>query len=437
MFAYHFSLALKSFRRNIGLTALMVLAIALGIGASMTTLTVFHVLSGDPLPDKSDTLFYTVLDPQEMEGYVAGIEPPDQMTRLDAEALVHAERADHQAIMAGGRLTVQPLGQGLLPFSVDARYTSPDFFPMFNTPFLFGGPWSAASENSREQVVVLGKTLNDTLFKGQNSVGKTVRLSGRDFVVSGVLAYWRPAPKFYDLYVGKKGFGESEQVFIPFSTAAELGLEPGGLVNCFGMKPQGMSDYAVGAPCVWVQLWVELDTPKKVKDYGDFLDNYSNQQRNEGRFSRPNNWRMRSLTEYLDYNKLVPSDVRLQMWLAFAFLGICLLNTVGLLLVKFLRRATEIGTRRALGASGRQIFTQHLVESATIGLLGGALGLSFALFGLWAVRTQPFDYAPLVRLDFTMLVINFLLAVLSSLLAGLLPAWRACLIAPAIQLKSD
>jgi hypothetical protein len=54
MFGYYFRLALRSFLRNKVLTALMVLAIALGIGASMTTLTVFHVLSGDPIPSKSE-----------------------------------------------------------------------------------------------------------------------------------------------------------------------------------------------------------------------------------------------------------------------------------------------------------------------------------------------------------------------------------------------
>ena len=49
MFAYYARLAVRSFRRNKVLTALMVVAIALGIGASMTTLTVFHVLSGNPI----------------------------------------------------------------------------------------------------------------------------------------------------------------------------------------------------------------------------------------------------------------------------------------------------------------------------------------------------------------------------------------------------
>ena len=58
MFGYYFNLALRSFRRDKALTALMVLAIALGIGASMTTLTVFYVLSGDPVPTRSDQLYY-------------------------------------------------------------------------------------------------------------------------------------------------------------------------------------------------------------------------------------------------------------------------------------------------------------------------------------------------------------------------------------------
>ena len=80
MFGSYLNLALRSFERNKALTVLMVLAIALGIGASMTTLTVFHVLSGDPLPQKSEQLFYVQLDPETMQGYRPGEEfrpPPD------------------------------------------------------------------------------------------------------------------------------------------------------------------------------------------------------------------------------------------------------------------------------------------------------------------------------------------------------------------------
>jgi putative ABC transport system permease protein len=116
---------------------------------------------------------------------------------------------------------------------------------------------------------------------------------------------------------------------------------------------------------------------------------------------------------------------------------VCLLNTVGLLLAKFLRRSSEIGVRRALGASRRAIFAQCLVEAGTVGLAGGLLGLGLAMLGLWAVRQQPASYAELARLDPAMLLTTFLLAIVASLLAGLLPAWRACEVPPAIQLKSQ
>ncbi|HXD36188.1 MAG TPA: ABC transporter permease, partial [Rhodanobacter sp.] len=83
MFGYYLDLALRSLKRNRALTALMVLAIALGIGASMTTLTVLHVLSGDPLPGLSQALYYPQIDPRDNSGQLPGVEPPEQVTLID------------------------------------------------------------------------------------------------------------------------------------------------------------------------------------------------------------------------------------------------------------------------------------------------------------------------------------------------------------------
>ena len=79
---------------------------------------------------------------------------------------------------------------------------------------------------------------------------------------------------------------------------------------------------------------------------------------------------------------------------------------------------------------------QFGVESAVIGLAGGTLGLGLAELGLWSVRLRPDGYAQLARMDLPMLLGTFALAVAASVLAGLLPAWRACRIAPALQLKA-
>lgn len=432
-FFYYLDLARRSFGRQRVLTALMVVAIALGIGTSMTTLTVLYLLSGDPLPGKSDRIYNVQLDASDMNEYRPGEEPHLQLTRHDAEALLRTQRAERQALMTGGSGAIEPARAGLEPFYVDTRYTSTDFFAMFDVPFARGGPWSASDDAARARVAVISKELAEKLFDGGDAVGRTIRLDQHELAVVGVLQYWRPTPHFYDLFTGD--YDQAEQVFLPFSTSRELELGRSGSIDCWGDGAPNAT--SLEATCTWIQFWVQLDSRERAAAYSDFLVSYSEEQRRAGRFVRPPNVRLRNVMEWLDFRRVVPSDVRLQTWLAFAFLAVCLLNTVGLLLAKFMRRSRETGVRRALGASRRAIFIQFLIEAGSLGLIGGVLGLGLAWLGLWAVREQPLDYAPLAELDLPMLATTFALATVSSLLAGLLPAWRAGLVAPALQLKSQ
>jgi putative ABC transport system permease protein len=431
MFTYYLDLARRSLRRNVALTALMIVAIAFGVGASMTTLTVLHVLSVDPIPAKSHDLYYVQLDPRKAKNEKPGEEPPDQVTRSDAEALVRAAKADRQAMMTGGNAAIEPQKAGLTPFFADARWTSAEFFAMFGVPFVAGGPWTAEDDAHGARVVVIARELAEKLFGAVDVVGKTIRIEGNELRIAGVIDSWRPTPHFYDLHTDV--YGKGEQLFAPFSTSRELKLARSGSMDCFDEAPDPQ---AVGAPCVWIQLWVELDGSARAAAYREFLTHYSEDQKRAGRFERQPNVRLRNVVEWLDEKEVVPRDARLQTWIALGFLLVCLINTVGLLLTKFLRRSVEIGIRRALGASKRSIFIQLLVEAGTIGLAGGVLGLGLAWLGLWAVRHQPTEYAGLAQLDLSMLAATFALAVVTSLLAGLLPAWRGCQVTPAIQLKS-
>jgi putative ABC transport system permease protein len=320
------------------------------------------------------------------------------------------------------------------PFYEAARYTTADFFPMFGVPFEYGHAWSASDDEAHARVVVISAALNDKLFGGKDSTGRTLRLSGAALRVVGVLGDWRPNPQFYDLT--RKSYDQNEGVYVPLSTSQDVGMHHDGSVDCWGKGGTGINpDHA--SRCAWLQFWVQLDTPAEAAAYKRFLINYSAQQKALGRFQRPPNVQLRNVMQWLDFNQVVPDDVRLQVWLAFGFLLVCLVNTVGLMLAKFMRRASELGVRRALGASKRALFAQLLVESGVVGLAGGTGGLLLALLGLWLVRRQPADYAALARLDPAMLLTTFLLALGTSLLAGLLPAWRACQIAPALQLKMN
>lgn len=431
MIAYYLGLARRSLGRNRALTALMIVAIAFGVGASMTMLTVLHVLGADPIPHKSGDLYYVQLDPRKARGLEAGGEPIRQSTLRDAQALLRAAKAKHQVMMTGGNAAISPPREDIPPFFADSRWTSSDFFVMFDVPFVAGAPWSADDDQRSARVAVIARELAEKLFGTTDVVGRAVRVEGTDLRIVGVTDTWRPTPHYYDLNTDP--YGKGELLFVPFTTSRELKLGRSGEMNCWDESPDPL---AVGAPCEWVQFWVELDSSSDAAAYKDFLVHYSEEEKRAGRYERDPNVRLRDVMDWLRFQEVVPKDVRLQLWIALGFLVVCLVNTVGLLLTKFMRRSTEIGVRRALGASKRAIFAQLLVEAGSIGVVGGVLGLALAWLGLWAVRQQPASYAELAHLDMSMLATTFGLAVAASLLAGLLPAWRGCQITPAIQLKS-
>lgn len=439
MFAYYLRLALVSMRRNPVLTGLMVLAVAVGIGASMTTFTVLYLLSGDPLPGRSAHIYYPQVDPTIGPDY-KHLRPLDRMDYHSAVDLWAAHKADRQALIVDSEVKVRAPGVARPPLMQTMQSTTSDFFPMFDVPFQYGSGWSAADDASHAPVAVISADLNDTLFGGANSVGRSLTLRDRDVRIVGVLKPWRPSPLFYDVAGGRYSGGDTadfytkpEGVFTPFTSGLEINAGSFQQFTCWHApaKPGYLED----SPCVWVSLWVELDSPQKVADYRQFLDNYAAQQKSTGRFAASET-EMRDLMGWLDFNGVVPSDVRLQNWLALAFLAICLSNTVCLLLAKFLRRGGEIGLRRALGASQSAIFAQCMVESGLIGLVGGIGGWLLTLFGLWAIRQQQIAYADLAHLDLFMFSMTLAMAVVVSLLAGLLPALRASRISPALQIKT-
>ncbi|TAN06248.1 MAG: FtsX-like permease family protein [Rhodanobacteraceae bacterium] len=441
MFAYYLELALRSLKRNKLLTVLMVLAIAIGIGASMTTLTVMHLLSGDPLPGKSAHIYYPQVDPTPNNSNWQHKYPLPMMDYRSAVDLWSAHRADRQALVVQSPVKVSAPEVNRPPLMLTMLSTTSDFFPMFDVPFEYGAAWTPADGKDRAHVAVISSDLNDKLFGGKDSVGKSLRIRNSDVRIVGVLAPWRPHPLFYDAEGSITGnmsstgyYGKPEDVFMPFFSSMEVNDGNFFQYTCWGGGPT-VPGHLENAPCVWVALWVQLDSATKVADYRAFLTNYAQQQKVLGRFTHTET-RMLDLMQWLDYEQVIPSNVKLQTWLAFAFLAICLFNMVGLLLAKFLRRSGEIGVRRALGASRRSVFAQCLTEAGLIGLIGGIGGWLLTLVGLWLVRRQQTPYSDLVHMDVSMFVVTFVLAVGVSLIAGALPALRASRVAPALQLKT-
>jgi putative ABC transport system permease protein len=441
MLGYYVDLAIRSLKRSPGLTLLMILAVAFGVAASMTSYSVFRAVSGDPIPWKSSQLYVPQIDiwgPKGRLDQTNNNDPPDAMDYTDAVALMRDHRARYQSAMYRVSPSIVPPDPTMHPINVGGHAVYSEFFPMFDVPFKYGSGWSAESDGQRAAVVVISSKLNQKLFGGTNSVGKTLDIDGKDYRVVGVLNNWDPKPVFYDV-VNTGGFtSEQEDVFLPFQRAIDVAMPNDGNTNCSEI-PKGSGFVGLQqSSCVWIAYMAELDDKAAAAAYKGYLDGYFRDQKAAGRFDWPLNNRLRSLPEWLDVEHVVPSDTKISLVVALGLLVVCLVNTAGLLLAKFLRRSSEIGVRRALGAPRLAIYTQFLIEAGTVGLSGGLLGLLLTWVGVWGVSwVLPKEISTLAHIDASLLVLTLLVAVITTMLAGLYPTFRASRVQPALQLKSN
>ena len=200
-----------------------------------------------------------------------------------------------------------------------------------------------------------------------------------------------------------------------------------------------------------MQYWIEVRNLADRDRYQAFVDNYANEQRQHGRFPRKNNNRVVNVPTWLAMWDVVGDDSRTQLALGFIFLAVCILNTLGLMLAKFLTAAPISGLRRALGARRADIIRQHILEVIVVGLLGGAVGMLLTLGGLGCLKVLMFSgrlahsnnpdrialIQSFVHMDIPVMLAAIGLSLLAGVLAGLYPAWRIGRLAPATFLKTQ
>lgn len=437
MLLYNLRLSWISLRRTPFLSALAVGAIGIGIAVAVACTTIYYLLAKDPLPGKSQNLHYVRLDswnPSRPFSDNFPERPPDQVTWRDAMALLESDIPAHKTATFRANLVVRPEAVEQRPFGQDARFCTRDFFPMFEVPFRYGGPWGPEADKNAEQVVVISAAANDRLFGGGDSVGKKLWLERRTFTVAGVLDTWRPPVRFFDPQGDAQG--PPEDIYMPISLTPQMEIQSAGNRTAWG--PVSGDSYAdfLQSEVIWMQFWAELATPEQKEKYQGFVDNYTDDQKKLGRFGRPrNNW-LQPMMAYLEEQEAVPPAARSVMVISLLFLLVVAINLIGLLLGKFLAKAPEVAVRRALGASRRAIFAQQITECLLIGVLGGVLGTVSAA-GFLVAMSRFLEESTSYQLDLSMIAAGFGLALLAGTIAGVYPAWRVCAEPPANHLKTN
>lgn len=435
---YYFDLALRSCRRSKALTALVVLLMGCGVATCMVTFAVFRVAAADPIPWKSGQLFVPQIDNFGPAHNWKG-EPPIMLSYTDAVALLHARQARRQVLIYGSKWTLLPDDAQRPPFPQEGDAVSSDFFAMFDARFRYGGGWSVHDDDQRAAVVVISSALNQKLFGGTDSVGREINLDAHVYRIVGVLDDWEPRPRYFDMASTFYSFSHPRQLYMPFTRAIDVQKATSGQFYCStNTVDPDLPDWSsvLHSECAWIGMWVELPTRAEVVHYRDWLRDYAAEQQRLGRFAWSPNVALSNVGQWLHLMKVVPKSSALSLIVSVSFLLICLVNVVGLMLARFMRRAPEIGVRRALGASRGAIYRQFLVEAAAIGLAGGLLGLLLTALGMAGIGKvfEP-ELARLARLDASLFLLTLLVAVIASLIAAIYPTWRAAQVQPAWQLK--
>ncbi|MCH1925538.1 ABC transporter permease [Shewanella sp. C32] len=451
MLTYYMQLAWLSVKRTPIISSLMIVTLAVGVAVSMTMVTLQHVMSANGLAEQNDRVYALQLNNgSKNQGDDGGLKNgmADLLSYRTARALLASHAAPHVVAMHRWAAAVSLADNSIKPTKEMVRVTSRDFFALFGVPFIYGKVWDKQADDEARYQVVIDRTMNQHLFNGENSVGRDVQLNGRPYQVVGVVEDFAPNPSVQDLTQG--AFAGNANIYLPFGLHRALQMLPNGNMRYSSSKdadtsastealtPEQQYERILQERFIWLQIWVELPDEQTKANFVTFLKSYFDEQYNNGFYERDFDYALSSPSEWLALNDVVSNDTRVMTLMALTFLLVCIINSIALLLAKLLRQSSEAGVRRALGASRSAIFSQNLIESGLIGLLGGVLGIGLSQLGLSFVRMLvSTEEARVVYSDGFTITLTVLLAIIASILAGCYPAWRISQTSLAQALKSQ
>ena len=371
-----------------GFTIISVLAVALGIGASTTMFSAINALLLRPLPLMQDqerlvavSEFFTKLPDQN-----AGVAFPDylewkkQVTTLDGIAAIQ----EATFIISGGDKPERYLGGQISAAAFSFLGVQPILGRQFRPE---------EDELNAAPVALIGYEVWQKHFAGDRSVvGKIIPINGKQVTVIGVMPKgWR--------------FPEICDIWMPLQMDVKDNPRGNFFLDCIGKVKKGVSIEQARAEMEAISARLAAQYPET----------------NSGCSVHVTRFREEMVRNFKTLTLLVMGAV------LFVHLIACA-NVANLLLARGATRGKEIGIRLALGASRRQIVRQLLAESIVLGMVGSALGLLFAVWGVDLMLTALPNEVPFwLRFDFDWRIFSFALGIgaLSSVLFGLLPALQA------------
>jgi len=396
---------LRVLARNKMRTFLTMLGITIGIGAVICTVAIGEggqAQIREQIANLGDNLVWVEAGGKNMHGVHTGNDATKTLSNADAFALpkeipflkaCSPNTDGHIQIVYGNR-----------NWATHFRGTAPNFLEIKNWPLAEGSNFTNADVRSLAQVLIIGKTVRDELFRpDEDPIGKTVRVGGLPFKVIGVLATKGLTPF---------GWDQDDTASMPYSTAQR--------------KVTG--EY-------WLDdIFCSATSAGSIGPADDLAERLL-RQRHHLRPGEPDDFNIRTPTQFLEAQEEASKTFTLMLaCVASVSLLVGGIGIMNIMLVSVTERTREIGVRMAVGATERDIHLQFLIEATIVSLLGGALGVFFGIFAsrllsstmAWSMQIPPWSIA--VAAGFALFV---------GLFFGYYPAQKAAQLDPIEALRFE
>jgi putative ABC transport system permease protein len=400
-------IALRALMVNKMRSSLTMLGIIIGVGAVIAMIAVGSGAKkriAEQIASMGSNLLIVLSGSSTSGGLRFGSGTVPTLTADDAKAIqTEIPAVKYVAPNLGG---VAQVVFGNQNWSTVINGTTPEVLEIREWPLSSGRPFTQQDIEGATKVCLLGKTVVDNLFGGVDPVGQIVRIKKVPFIVIGVLA-----PKGQSTY----GQDQDDTIIVPLTTAQK---------RLFGMQFPGMVR----------TIAVQAREPEVMKQVEDQINDLL-RQRHHLQANQDNDFTVRNLTEVMSTAEQSANVMSLLLG-AIASISLIVggIGIMNIMLVSVTERTREIGIRIAVGAKGRDILLQFLIESLVLSLIGGTLGIGIGIVGTLILST--FTQWPTL-FSMQAILLAFLFSGSVGVFFGFYPARKASLLNPIEALRYE
>ncbi len=400
-------IALRALMANKMRSALTMLGIIIGVGAVIAMIAVGSGAKArieEQIASMGSNLLMVMSGSSTSGGFRFGAGTVPTLTVDDAKAIqteIPAVKYVSPSISGVAQVVF-----GNQNWSTVINGTSPEMLDIRGWSLSSGRPFTKQENDGAAKVCVLGQTVVNNLFGGIDPVGQVIRIKKIPFLVVGILS-----PK------GQTTWGQDQDdiIFVPLTSAQK---------RLFGTTFPGMvRNIAVQA--------TGLERMKEVEiGINDLL-----RQRHHIQPNQENDFSVRNLTELMSSAEQSANVMSLLLG-AIASISLIVggIGIMNIMLVSVTERTREIGIRIAVGAKGRDILLQFLIESLVLSLMGGIMGIGIGILG--TVVLSSFTQWPTL-FSIKAILLAFLFSGSVGVFFGFYPARKASLLNPIEALRYE